>query len=82
MIPAVRPGSRFLAVAAVVLFAAAPALAGESAAGPVGPLWGGYWAQFLEFWTGAFRKQNGVVMLALGVGVISVIIITRGKWKK
>lgn len=85
MIPAVRPGARstlrLVAAAAVVLIAAAPALAGDPAATPA-PLWGSYWSQFLDYWTGAFRKQNGVVMLALGVGVISVIIITRGKWKK
>ena len=29
-----------------------------------------------------FQKQNGVVMGVLGVGAVSLFIITRGKWKK
>lgn len=43
-------------------------------------LWGSrYWDGFVEFWTEAFRKQNGVVMLVLGAGALSIFIITRGK---
>ena len=29
-----------------------------------------------------FQKQNGVVMGVLGVGVVALFIITRGKWHK
>ncbi len=41
-----------------------------------------YWNEFVEFWTGAVKRQSGVVLLVLGVGVVSLFIITRGKWKK
>ena len=41
-----------------------------------------YWRGFVDFWTNSLRKQNGVVLFALGVGAVSLFIITRGKWKK
>jgi uncharacterized membrane protein len=41
-----------------------------------------YWEQFVDYWRGVFMKQNGIVMGVLGVGVIALFIITRGKWRK
>ena len=41
-----------------------------------------YWQGFVDFWSGSLRKQNGVVLFALGVAAVSLFIITRGKWKK
>lgn len=38
-----------------------------------------YWYNFVEFWTDAFQKQNGVVMIVLAAGALSLFIITRGK---
>jgi hypothetical protein len=67
-----------LAVLAV-LATAAPALAGPAA--PC-PLFGGYWNEFIEHWGGVFQRQNGIVLLVLGVGAVGLFIITRGKWKK
>ena len=45
-------------------------------------MFGGYWTGFWEHWGGYFKQQSGVVMIALGVGAVSLFIITRGKWKK
>ena len=42
----------------------------------------GYWSGFVDFWAGSLQKQNGVVLTALGVGALSLFIITRGKWIK
>ena len=68
----------FLAAALVAcVWAASPGLA---AAGP--PLASAYAEEFREYWVGAFRKQNGIVMLVLGLGVVSIFIITRSKAKK
>jgi hypothetical protein len=41
-----------------------------------------YWDGFTEFWTGRLKRSDGVVLLALGVGAVSLFIITRAKWKK
>ena len=59
-----------LAAVGLVLFCPAPVLASE------------YWTGFKKFWGGYVAQQNGVVMTALIVGVISVFIVTRGRWKK
>ena len=62
---------------ALVALLAAPAAAAD------GPLLGNaYWAGFVEFWTGAVRKQNGIVLLTLGVGAVCLFILTRSKAKK
>jgi hypothetical protein len=50
--------------------------------GPAIPLFGGYWSSFVDHWAGYFGQQNGVIMAALGLGALSLLIITRGKWKK
>ena len=46
------------------------------------PLLAGYWNDFVEHWMGQLKKQNGVVLFALGVGAVGLLIITRGKWVK
>ncbi|HEY2909827.1 MAG TPA: hypothetical protein VGI99_06250 [Gemmataceae bacterium] len=72
---------RFAFVAGALAITAAPAFA-LSEASPVTPLFGGYWADFLKHWTGVVKQQNGVIMVALALGALSLFIITRGKWKK
>ena len=72
--------TRAALVALALALPAAPASA-AAAAGP-GPLFGGFASGFLDHWKDYFRKQNGIVMAALGVGAVSLFIITRGKWIK
>ena len=72
--------SRPLFLAALLAAAASPWLPDASAAGPV--LASAYYEGFKEYWVGAFRKQNGIVMLVLGLGLVSIFIITRSKAKK
>lgn len=43
---------------------------------------GSYWSGFVEFWTSRVVRQEGVVLIAVGVGIVSLFIITRSKWKK
>ena len=71
--------SRLFAPAVLVLaLTAAPAAAAPSPA----PLFAGYWHDFIEHWGGALKQQNGIIMVALGVGAVALFIITRGKWLK
>ena len=72
--------SRPLFLAALLAAAASPWLPDASAAGPV--FASAYAEEFKEYWAGAFRKQNGIVMLVLGLGLVSIFIITRSKAKK
>lgn len=67
-------------MAALVCVLLLPAAA--SAAEPSGLIAAGYWAGFWDFWSGQFKKQDSIVLLTLGVGAVSIFIITRGKWKK
>ena len=70
----------FVAAAlAASAWAASPWLP-DAAAGPV--LASAYSEEFKEYWVGAFRKQNGIVLFVLGLGALSVFIITRSKAKK
>ena len=73
-----RTPSKFF-LFALALAVLTPSLAAASAGGAV---FGGYWQNFLDHWLGYFEKQQGVVLIALGVGALSLFIITRGKWKK
>jgi hypothetical protein len=69
---------RTVALALVALaLAAAPAAAAEAA-----PPLASYWSGFVDHWSGAFKKQNGIVMFALLVGAVCLFVITRGKWQK
>ncbi len=70
---------RAIAVA-VVFLVLSPALAAAEPA----PLFarGNYWSGFWDFWTSRIVRQEGVVLIAVGVGIISLFIITRSKWKK
>lgn len=62
---------------------ATPVAAVEAtAATAASPLFGSYWQGFVDHWFGQLKHQNGVVLFALGIGAVSLFIITRGKWKK
>jgi hypothetical protein len=37
---------------------------------------------FLNHWSNAFHSQSSIVMVAIGVGIVGVFIITRSKSKK
>jgi hypothetical protein len=67
-----RSGWRLAAflAAGLLLLAPAPAFAG------------GYWYGFKKFWTDFVAEQEGVVLVAVIVGIISLIIITRVKGNK
>ncbi|MBN9523849.1 hypothetical protein J0H58_35955, partial [bacterium] len=69
--------TRPLLLALALALSAGPAAAADPA--PVAPLFGGYASNFVDHWVEYFRKQNGIVMLALGIGAVSLFIITRGK---
>lgn len=47
-----------------------------------GVVFASYWEEFVDYWRGVVQKQNGVVMGVLGLGVVALFIITRGKWRK
>lgn len=67
------------AVVALVLVAAP---AGAADGSPLTPVFGGYWSGFVDHWGKALMKQNGIIMVVLGVGAVALFIITRGKWLK
>jgi hypothetical protein len=64
----------------------APLPAAEPQAAPAGPTAvfarQDYWEGFFEFWTSRLKRTDGVVLLAVGVGALSLFIITRNKWIK
>jgi len=72
--------SRLLLVVPLIALMASPALAGDNSSSS--PLFAGYWSDFLDHWGGLLKKQNGIILVALCVGAVSLFIITRGKWKK
>jgi hypothetical protein len=59
-----------IAAAGCLLVAPTPAFAG------------GYWTGFQKFWSAFLANTQGVVGTAIIVGLISLFIITRGKWSK
>ncbi len=71
---------RMLAIALLAAIALVATAAPATAADPA-PL-ADYWSGFIKHWSGMFQKQNGIVMFALGLGVVCLFIITRGKWRK
>jgi hypothetical protein len=73
--------TRPLLVALALALSAGPAAAAPPGP-PAAPLFASYWSSFLDHWGDFFKKQNGIVMAALGVGAVSLFIITRGKWLK
>ncbi|MDB5307625.1 MAG: hypothetical protein JWO38_1827 [Gemmataceae bacterium] len=80
---------RFRLALAVLVLSTGPAAAagpslpsGPPPAATVAPVFAGYWHEFIDHWVGALKKQNGVIMVALGIGAVSLFIITRGKWRK
>jgi len=42
----------------------------------------GFWHGFQKHWSTFIAEQNGVVVLAVIVGIIGVLIICSGKWKR
>jgi hypothetical protein len=62
--------SAALAAAGLLLLAPAPAFAG------------GYWYGFKRFWTDFVGDADGVVVVAILVGIVSLLIITRVKGNK
>lgn len=75
-----RTARRLAAGFALLLASAGPAFAADPSA--AAPVFAGYWADFVQHWAGSLKQQNGVILFALGVGAVSLFIITRGKWKK
>jgi hypothetical protein len=71
-----------LAVLATLAVLLSPAPASAADGTPALFAFSAYWDGFVEFWGGMLKKQNGIVMFALGVGAVSLFIITRGKWQK
>lgn len=75
-----------LALTLVGLYLASPALpqaaAADSSTAPVFADLGSYWSGFVNFWTGAFKKQSGVVLGVIALAIVCLFIITRAKWKK
>lgn len=69
------------ALAALALVCTAPPALAADGVGSA-PLLASYWRDFLDHWGGVFKKQNGVVMGAILLGIVCLFIITRGKWKK
>ena len=59
-----------LAAAGCLLVAPTPAFAN------------GYWTGFQKFWSSYLANTSGVVGTVIVVGIISLFIITRGKWNK
>ncbi|MFO0848899.1 MAG: hypothetical protein U0871_10165 [Gemmataceae bacterium] len=54
--------------------------AGPAAAADPGPLFAktGYWQEFASYWVNYMHKQNGIILLILGLGAVALLIITRG----
>ena len=77
-----RTPSKFVLLALLLALAVTVLTPSPAAASAGGAVFGGYWQGFIDHWFGYFAKQQGVVLIALGVGVVSLFIITRGKWKK
>lgn len=81
-----RPRRWLRVVAAATLFATLTTVSPRPlAAAPAAPAVfarESYWDGFADFWTSRLKRQDGIVMFALGVGAVSLFIITRGKWKK
>ena len=70
-----RNSTILLAALALVLMFNAPASASTGT-----PVFAGYWSEFIDHWFGMLKKQNGIVLFVLGLGAVSLFIITRGKW--
>jgi len=39
------------------------------------------WNGFVKFWTGWLSSSNAVLPITMGVMVLALFIITRGKWR-
>lgn len=63
----------------LLLLSATPALASSSASVS---LLGDYTDEFFRFWKEFFRKQNGVVLAAVGLGAVALLIIMSAGQKR
>lgn len=78
-----RRSFRLFLAAALLGLALTPApLPAADSNSPVAFARASYWDGFEEFWTGRVKRTDAVVLLALGVGAVSLFIITRNNWKK
>lgn len=62
-----------------------PALLGAAGcllAAPTPVFANAYWSGFKKYWLSFIADTDGVVITAIVVGLISLFIITRGKWNK
>jgi hypothetical protein len=66
------PGWRLAGLGAIACWLAAPTRVFANA----------YWIGFKRFWSEYLVQVDGVVLVVIIVGIISLIIITRGKWLK
>jgi hypothetical protein len=64
-----------LLIIPLVAFAAAPTGVYASAVG-------GFWSNFCKYWVNLVGSVDGVILIALVVGAISIFVIVRGKWIK
>jgi len=42
----------------------------------------GYWTGFVDFWTKAVKNQDAVILMTIGLGAISIMIICWGRSRK
>jgi hypothetical protein len=71
--------SQLFGLAIFLLLAhACPVAASEQS----GVVFGSYWSGFVDHWEKVFQQQNGIAMTIVGVGLLALFIITRGKWQK
>ncbi|HEY8505518.1 MAG TPA: hypothetical protein VIL46_13120 [Gemmataceae bacterium] len=84
-------GRTLAPAAALVCSLAVGACAAEAAAPAPGPAPAvladttslkAYWYGFLRYWSKSLVEQDGIILTVVVVMVVSIFIITRGKWRK
>ena len=70
-----------LLTAGLLLLTAGQAVAASPAvfAATSGP---SFWSRFKQHWASTLAAQNGVTLIVVLCGILSLFIITRGKWKR
>lgn len=73
------PGSVAILFSASHSMASCPApVANESLAANT-PLFGqSYWTGFIDFWTKSLKNQDAVILIAIGLGVVGILIMGGG----
>ena len=77
-----RHRARAAVTAAVLLLLSPLPLGAADPASPALVAKTNYWQGFVDFWTSRVARQDGVVIVAILVGIVSLFIITRSKAKK